>query len=481
MGVIIPTRGQATYIALVSLLNVILLLAPFTITRPQASFTTRDMQTLSIVGNRAGVMAMGNVVALFLFAARNNILLYITDWSYGTYLLLHRWLGYWAVFHTALHSLMLLAYYVKSGTYESELARDYWIWGIVGTIAACALVPFSQLWVRQKVYEIFLASHIILALLFIVGYYYHIWYVYTYNWGYEIWIFVAGGIWGLDRVLRIARMVLNGNHTAVITALDGTDGEYFRIDIEGKSLEEGVAYLCFPTLSWRFWETHPFSVAFSGIERADGNQTDPEHVSEGEKSVAVSRVTDAKKVAEDSSGRCTTTFLARSRSGITEKLTARIKRESAVNSPVRLRVLIEGPYHHSGGRIASQLKPCTGLVCIAGGVGITTCLPYIKQAGSLKSNKLFWSTRAPGLERSLAYIVRDLPTNAQVTTVISQRLDLDAILAREMDGRTSDGPIAILVCGPPGMADAARQRVVAMARQSAQCRPYILIDEAFSW
>ena len=70
-------------------------------------------------------MAIGNVVALFLFAGRNNVLLGVTDWSYGTYMLLHRVLGYWAVFLTVLYSCMLLEYYVKQGTYNDELLRLY--------------------------------------------------------------------------------------------------------------------------------------------------------------------------------------------------------------------------------------------------------------------------------------------------------------------------------------------------------------------
>ena len=121
---------------------------------------------------------MGNVVALFLFSSRNSILLYLTDWSYSTYLLLHRWLGYWAVLHTIIHSAMLWKYYVKAGSYSAEILRLYWQWGIVGTVAVCAILPFSLLKIRQKFYEFFIISHIVLSLLFLLGFYYHIWYVY---------------------------------------------------------------------------------------------------------------------------------------------------------------------------------------------------------------------------------------------------------------------------------------------------------------
>lgn len=481
-GAIVPTRGQTMYIFIISFLNLVLLLAPYVITQPQASFPSRDMQTLSIVGNRAGVMAMGNVVALFLFAARNNpIMLYATDWSYGTYVLLHRWLGYWAVFHTVLHSFMLLANYVVQGTYWDELARLYWRWGIVGTVAVCAMVPASILWVRQRFYELFLVSHIVFALLFIIGYYYHIWYVYGYNWGYEIWIFVAGGIWGADRVLRLIRMGVQGSRTAIITEVEGTDREYVRIDVQGKYLKDGVAYLCFPTLGWRFWETHPFSVACqsSSDDKNPSQPASPDVSAEDpEKSLGAAKTTAAVAVSTGDGKHATTTFFARRRDGITGKLAARAAASSG--SPVRLRVLIDGPYDHSG-RASSQIEQCKAVLCIAGGVGITACLPYLAPENSIKNGKLFWSTRKPGLETALAPTLAALPSHVRVETAVGKRFDLDSILEKEMLGAKNEGPLAIVVCGPPGMADDVRQKVVSLARANPLCRPYVLLDEAFSW
>lgn len=241
---LVPPRGQAMYIALISLLNIIFLTVPYVHHHPQSTFGSLAEQELSIIGNRAGVMAMGNVVALFLFAGRNNFLLSITDWSYGTYLLLHRWLGYWAAFHTVLHSVTLLANYKLYGDYESELARDYWVWGIVATVAVVAILPSSVLAVRQAMYEFFVASHVVLSLLFIIAYYYHIWYVYEYNWGYEICAFMAAGIWAMERLIRMVRIAWRGYRTATVSLVSDTDGEYLRIDIENMSSrpKEGVSH-----------------------------------------------------------------------------------------------------------------------------------------------------------------------------------------------------------------------------------------------
>lgn len=476
-GVLVPTRGHAMYIFLISFLNLVLLLAPYVITQPQASFTSRDMQTLSIVGNRAGVMAMGNAVALFLFAARNNVLLSFTDWSYGTYILLHRVLGYWATFHTVLHSFMLLAFYIRKDMYYEELARLYWVWGIVGTVAVCALFLSSVLWVRQRFYEFFLASHIAMALLFLLGYYYHIWYVYGYSWGYEIWMFVAAGIWASDRLARLVRMAFQGSRTAIVTVAEDTDGEYLRIDVQGKYLTHGVAYLCFPTLGWRFWETHPFSVASQSLGDEDhelGERPPSEDNAEtAEKSTGADRVSSVERPSASNSTHATTTFFTRCRDGVTRNLATR-----AAGSQTRLRVLIDGPYDHSG-RVPSQLAQCRSVLCIAGGVGITACLPYLSR-GDTAGAKLFWSVRKQGLATALASCLSTLPRAVGVEIVVGQRLDLDSILRQEM-GAKHEGTLAIVVCGPPGMADDVRQKVVSLARTNPLSRPYVLLDEAFSW
>ncbi|KAJ4990931.1 ferric-chelate reductase [Stagonosporopsis vannaccii] len=487
---LVPTRGQSLYVLLILALNIILLVAPITITQPQASFTTRGRQLLSVIGNRAGTMAMGNTVALFLFSSRNSALLYLTDWSYSTYLLLHRWLGYCAVAHTVIHSAMLWRYYLIQGTYPAEILRLYWQWGIVGTVAVCALIPFSLLVIRQKLYEFFIASHVVLSLLFLVGYYYHIWYVYTYNWGYEIWMFVAAGIWASERLLRVIRIALNGSNTAVVTVITDTDDEYVRIDLQGKRLQDGVAYLCFPTLSRRFWETHPFSVSGAMTEAQPSHTTSPSSRSNSS-SDPVSEMTAEKDGAQHTTvptmmnGNAlqyegpTTTFFARARGGITRTLKERASKSETKR--IRIRVLVDGPYSHSG-QMQPQIARCNSILCIAGGVGITACLPLLTQFGA-KDTRLVWSSRHSGLVAELKPTLDALASHVKVETLVRQRFDLVSVIRQELiDGNnTGKGTLAIVVSGPPGMADDVRCAVTRLALKHKQARPYVLVDEAFSW
>ncbi|KAH6614345.1 ferric reductase-like protein transmembrane component 4 [Boeremia exigua] len=465
-GGLVPTRGQSLYIFLIVALNIILLVAPYTYTQPQASFTTKGRQQLSVIGNRAGTMAMGNTVALFLFSSRNNVLLYLTDWSYGTYLLLHRWLGYCAVAQTVIHSAMLWRYYVVQGTYSAELLRLYWQWGIVSTVAICALIPCSLLIVRQKLYEFFVASHVVPSLLFLIGYYYHIWYVYTYNWGYEIWMFVAAGTWACERLLRVIQIALHGTRTATVSVIADTDSEYIRIDIEGKRFETGVAYLCFPTLSWRFWETHPFSV--SGVATHLPSQSlRPESSLAPVQDVATEKELGNLAITSVTiAGAGTTTFFARTRGGITKTLMNRAS--GSETRRTRVRVLVEGPYDHSG-QAHLQIAQCSSILCIAGGVGITACLLLLRH-NEAKDSNLFWSSRHPGLVAELTPTLDAFHPNVRVETLVGQRFNLVSLIRR--------GSRCIW---SPGMADEVRLACTQIAWQHRNARAYVFIDEAFSW
>ncbi|KAK0616631.1 ferric reductase like transmembrane component-domain-containing protein, partial [Immersiella caudata] len=475
---LLPTRGQTLYIALLSLFNLIFLVAPYVHHHPQSTFSSRAAQDLSIIGNRAGAMAMGNAAAIFLFSARNNPLMWLTDWSYGTYITLHRWLGYWVVGHTVLHSVLLWGYYATYGKYAAELARLYWQWGIVGTVAVVGIWVSSRLVVRQRVYEFFLVSHVVLGLVFLVGYYYHIWYLYEYNWGYEIWMFICAGGWAVERGVRVVRGVVGGWRTARVGVVEGTDGEYLRIEVEGVTLGEGVAYLSFPAVGWRLWESHPFSVAFNSKrvgedgDSSDGQGSPSSPVGEGEKQqdVVVSRQTRGSSPP-------TTTFFARKRTGLTARLAAR-----AASGPARIVVFVDGTYPHSG-QVAAQLKQASNIVYIAGGVGITAVLSYARQIAV--PSKLFWGTRKSGLLTTVQPALATLsecghPVEAH--TSIGQRLDLHDILSKALaktDG--SEGLVGILVCGPPEMADQVRHVVMQLSRNGPPARPFVLVDEAFAW
>jgi hypothetical protein len=136
---------------------------------------------------RTGMLAFALLPILLLFAGRNNVLLWLTDWSHATYLLLHRWVARVFALQVVLHSLMALVLYKDTGAYPEEEKLEYWIWGAVGTVAVCVMLVGSALYVRRWSYEVFLVMHVVLAVFVVVGCWYHVELRFERKWGYEMW------------------------------------------------------------------------------------------------------------------------------------------------------------------------------------------------------------------------------------------------------------------------------------------------------
>lgn len=481
-GGYMPTRGQSLYISIVVVLNAVFLIAPYHTMQPQTTFASVGEQEISVIGCRAGVMAMGNVVVLTVFAGRNNPLLALTGWNYDTYLLFHRVFGYLAIFHTVLHSILLLVYYSMFGDYQEELVKPYWIWGIVATLAAVLLWPASILAVRKRFYEVFLSIHHLLVALFLIGYFYHIFYRYTFNWGYEIWCYIAGALWGTERLVRLARIALMGLRTADVSTIAGSDGEYLRVDIDGAHAG-GLVYLYFPTLSWRFWENHPFSVAssFAIRDSASDSSTETEspnsEIFEESKSsinIETTPVAERRKTVFVPVCNDRISILVRVQSGMTARLAAKV---AAGGGRARLPVLVEGPYHAAS---ASELSHCTSILCIAGGVGVSAVLPVLREHSCRR--RLCWGVRNRSVVDECSKDILGLPVAVQVDTSIGQRLDIQSILKEELLSSSGKrGATGIVVCGPPEMADDVRNEVSRLARSGGLPRGVVLVDEAFTW
>lgn len=139
-----------------------------------AWFPNRWQEIMAYVSARTGVLAFALAPLTILFAGRNNILLWLTNWSHSTYLLLHRWVARVFTLQIILHSILEFMLYKRQGDVDLEQKEPYWIWGIVATVACVIMVVVSTLYFRRMSYEIFLIIHVIMAILVIAGSWYHI-------------------------------------------------------------------------------------------------------------------------------------------------------------------------------------------------------------------------------------------------------------------------------------------------------------------
>ncbi|TEB15749.1 hypothetical protein FA13DRAFT_1759168 [Coprinellus micaceus] len=452
---IMPTRGQALYIAYLIAAQVFFCTFPLVYVHPNSLVPTRKQHFFLVIGDRTGVIAVANLLGLLVFSSRNNILLWITNWRHSTFLLIHRWIGYFLILEVSIHSLLLFLLHLDEHAIESR--QPPWIWGVVGSLAFLLLFPTSILPIRKRVYELFLVFHQVFAALALVATFLHIYHLYRYAWS-EIWVYVGGGVWFLDRMFRFVRIASNGRRRAIVSAVD---------EDAGGVATEGHVYLYFPMLSWKFWENHPYSVLSSfvsvGESRGGGNNDKAEKVSVSTHSLEPPRTNPR------------TTLLVKTMDGFTRTLAGRVR--ASPSHRITLGVLVESNYHSN--LATRNLSRCSSLLCIAGGVGITACLPLIRTFGGVHS-RLVWGVRSGALVRELESELGTLRTRGvELETSVGKRVNVRDTVREEMEREGDTGDLGVVVCGPNSMADEVRAAVAEFGTKGR--RGVVLVDEGFSW
>lgn len=478
-----PTVGQSLYIAMLLVLNIVLTAVGYRASQPNMWFASNYQEIMGYLSSRTGVLAFALAPLVILFSGRNNFLLWVTNWSHSTYMLLHRWVARLFAVQVILHSITELVLYIDMGEFETETKAPYWIWGIVATLATCIMLVISPLYMRRWSYEVFLISHLIMAVFIIVGSWYHVELLFTRQWGYELWLYAACAVWFFNRLLSVFRILKTGVRRATVSAVTE---DIVRIDVKGVrwlSRPGMHTYAFFPSLNpLRPWENHPFSVIptallqpreRNGSPGSDGNGSHSHSPgaataaaaisSETHQDVEKSGTTVAAAAAGNTKNRGATSGISlyvRKSAGMTQYL----------NPAHELRTLLDGPYPNNN--TASVLK-CDRLLLVAGGIGITGVLTFI---ACHANTKLFWSVRrsAEGLARDVDPALEGL---AEKDVRVGSRLDVAALLAEEE--KLGWAKIGVVVCGPGGLCDDVRAMVAAKGRVGKTV--WELEVDAFSW
>lgn len=467
-----PTIGQTWYIIFFLILNI-----AFTASGHQsfqypsnAWFADSWAEIMAYMSNRTGVLAFALAPLVILFSGRNSVLLWLTNWSHSTYMLLHRWVARIFTLQVILHSILELIMYKRTDSLDAEQKEPYWIWGIVATLACVIMVVVSNAWFRRASYEIFLFLHIILAIFVLVGSWYHVELLFSRRWGYEYWLYAAFGVWLFDRGIRVARVLKNGMRRAEVTQITE---DIVRIDVVGVRWDPRPGrhtYAYFPSLKpLRPWENHPFSIVPTALLQSRNHSlattsslssSEHEAVVDIEKSdIGTAIRTRTQHVVQTNTSGISLYVLKSA--GLTKTLTAHAS----------LLTLLDGPY--SNNSTAAVLRT-DRLVLIAGGIGITGVLPFIVHHPNVS---LHWSLKAgrQGLVDDLATALEGL---REKHVSLGERLDVGTLL--EQQEHEAWNRIGVVVCGPGGLCDEVRSVVSKRARVSGKTK-WELDVEAFSW
>lgn len=315
-------------------LNIILLAVDYHIVLPNYKYPTKQRQLEKYLADRSGILALSQIPLLFLFGGRNNFLISLTGWNVAVFNLYHKWVGRTVIAEVIIHSVCYVLGAVSDHNYSQVSHRWIWIWGSLGTVASSIIAIQSISALRRRAYEIFLVLHIILSIIFTAAAWQHLKHFAI----YRKYLLASIAIWSFDRFVRLAKIAwsLCREGSSKVTA-------YLKAEevIEMRILKSKISYYpgCYAFVYFLIgissWQSHPFTVLDSKTQ--DG----------------------------------TLVLLVKVHRGITQKLKRRLLDNSQNPCGLSIPIFIEGGYGHS-----VPLVKYRRTLLIAGGIGITSILPY---------------------------------------------------------------------------------------------------------
>jgi len=339
---------------------------------------------------------------------------------------------------------------------------------------------------------------------------------------YDIFFWPCAILWGLDRLLRFSRiLILNPRFwKKTATVSYNPDSNIIRVVAETNSgllkSYPGAFYYIYTLNHLRFWESHPFTLAYC---TTDGDAAHPtlkpakqplvqrlSTSSDRSRSPAQSTESDELLGSDSSSS---LVFLIRPYDGFTSRL-----KNAASSTPEPLHVLLEGPYGES-----DHLSAFQNILLIVGGSGIAVPLSVLD---SLLHNEHFsapscitivWAVREPEfcsdvLDTDLRLCVAGehnaklsvevyctkgrndaealkeyvKQRNGMDVAVFGRRPDIrERVMGEGMRCRGEGEKLAVVACGPAGMADEVRSSVVEVLRKGEGWDGIKFFDKGFSW
>ncbi|KAJ5657211.1 uncharacterized protein N7484_000860 [Penicillium longicatenatum] len=527
-------RAEALAVGGFWILSIVLSLVGYRTFEGNIYWADVTSQILRYAADRTGIMAFANLPLLWLFGGRNNILIWATGWSFATYNIFHRHVARVATFQALAHAAFYLVIYFRANKMWKVFYKTYILWGIIAVLVMFFLLLTSLDRLRFSSYEIFLIIHIVLSGFTLVGCFYHT----TIFEGHEYWQYLwpSVGIWAFDRFLRMVRLCYCNMHVGItggnlirtsssqMTYDEETDVVRLEVSLATPLIHPtpGDYFFLYQPFRWTGWESHPFTVgAWSSHLRSMSSSS--KMLRKSSESLSVSQMPllpsgsqgreDLMPTEEPSTGsnipRLKAIFWIRPYDGWTRHLRQQCLR--AKSQPVNTTILLEGPYGHH-----FSLWKYESVLIIVGGTGIASAVPYLQdhlrrsghdwEEGSeektrIRDIELIWTAKQVPFLKDVAsrelkplLLREDFQASFYTTgssTISSEDVtDLgyeitpgrphlqSLIMSRACDASSAEISLAVLACGPVGMADEARAAAHLAMRQGYRIK---YVEESFAW
>lgn len=218
-----------------------------------APWRKEKVVTYTLVADRTGIIATMLTPLMVLFAGRNSVLQLLTRWRSTTMMVYHRWIARMVVLLVLIHAICYTKVLKWQMRFSSEMAENYLRYGIVALVCGGIICVQALLYFRRRWYDVFLAVHIVLAVFWVVGAWYHLSYM-----GYSQMMYAVFAVWGFDRLARVLRLCYFGFPKARVTLVEDT----LKVEIprpkHWKPVAGGHIWVHFG-LGLHFWQSHPFT------------------------------------------------------------------------------------------------------------------------------------------------------------------------------------------------------------------------------
>ncbi|KAK0196592.1 ferric reductase like transmembrane component-domain-containing protein [Armillaria mellea] len=373
-GITIPTFSQLVAISSFTLLLTFLSVFGYGFRHPSnPKYVPPTAWYIRYIATRLGVMSFVLMPLLLLTAGRMNFLVWMTQWSYDSWNIFHRWIGRLALVFAVAHTVLYLVYAHLIGRLWVNFSKLYWNCGFVALALYLILSSFpSARFIRRMSYEVFLAGHVLSTVVCLVVLFYHTLWRFA-----NEWLYITILYWVIERLCRAFKVTSLLPHCGTLTDY----GTIMRLDVyvpKDVRIHPGqFAHLRFPEV--RSMESHPFSIAASdhrdsveGIYK-QGNRT---HDTEW------SPLIPSEERNEECSTHKAVSFIIRPYDGMTRSLYELFVAKQGVDRSIPIKVYVEGPYGYE-----HDLREYTSILLLAGGVGISFTLPYLLNWSTIISSR----------------------------------------------------------------------------------------------
>ncbi|TBU43178.1 iron reductase [Dichomitus squalens] len=149
---------------------------------------------------RAGLVAASQIPIVYVLATKNNVL----SLNY-----LHRFAGRLLVLAANVHAIGYIYLWTREHRWLRTIAQPQYAWGLTALILLDILLLFSLAWFRQKFYNMFIFTHVIASIVFLVAVSLHLSQAVPY-------VIAGAAFYGVDRIVRLLK---TRKATATVTTL----------------------------------------------------------------------------------------------------------------------------------------------------------------------------------------------------------------------------------------------------------------------